>query len=312
MEDEGWVNAEKNSKFHIQAIEESKFSVIIFSKNYAHSTCHLDALIKILECHKLKKQRVLFPIFYKVQPSDVRHQRNYYHEAMTIHENRFGKESEKVQKWKAALSEVASFKGWSFENGYVHETIQEIVGLVNKNLPRYDVFLSFRGEDIRHTFTSYLYYALCKKGFKTFMDDQALERGNQISQALNYAIQESKFSIIVFSENYAYSSWCLNELVNILERKRMQNHRIWPIYYKVKPFDVWHQRNSYGKAMEKHENRFGKGSNVVQKWRLALSEVANLENWQFENGYEHKFIEQIVESIVSKVQGATLRKTHVL
>ncbi|RVW15039.1 Disease resistance-like protein DSC1 [Vitis vinifera] len=76
---------------------------------------------------------------------------------------------------------------------------------------KYDVFLSFRGEDTRKSFTDHLHTALCQKGINTFMDDQ-LRRGEQISPALLNAIEESRFSIIIFSDNYASSSWCLDEL----------------------------------------------------------------------------------------------------
>ena len=70
----------------------------------------------------------------------------------------------------------------------------------------YDVFLSFRGPDTRHSFTGALYDALSCKGLKTFMDDEGLKGGDQIKQALVNAIQESRISIIVFSVNYASST----------------------------------------------------------------------------------------------------------
>jgi hypothetical protein len=34
----------------------------------------------------------------------------------------------------------------------------------------YDVFINFRGEDTRKTFTAQLHQALCKKNIKTFID----------------------------------------------------------------------------------------------------------------------------------------------
>ncbi|RHN57761.1 putative TIR domain-containing protein [Medicago truncatula] len=70
---------------------------------------------------------------------------------------------------------------------------------VNSN--RY-VFLSFCGEDTRYSFTGFLYHALCREGFKIFMDDEGLEGGNQISQTLLKAIEKSRLSIVVLSENY--------------------------------------------------------------------------------------------------------------
>ena len=80
---------------------------------------------------------------------------------------------------------------------------------------KYNVFLSFRGEDTRYNFTSHLYEAL-RQGFKTFLDDDNLQGGDAISKQLPKAIELSMISIVVFSENYASSTWCLKELVKIL------------------------------------------------------------------------------------------------
>ena len=41
---------------------------------------------------------------------------------------------------------------------------------------KYDVFLSFRGEDTRYKFMGHLYEALIQKGIVTFKDDEKLER----------------------------------------------------------------------------------------------------------------------------------------
>ncbi|GLT68118.1 hypothetical protein SLA2020_403770 [Shorea laevis] len=57
----------------IQAIEESKISIIVLSKNYASSRWCLDELTKILECRNTREQQVL-PLFYDVDPSEVRNQ----------------------------------------------------------------------------------------------------------------------------------------------------------------------------------------------------------------------------------------------
>ena len=80
----------------------------------------------------------------------------------------------------------------------------------------YDVFLSFRGEDTRRGIISHLYEALCRQGIHTFIDDN-LPRGEKISVEIFKTIESSTTSIIVFSENYASSSWCLDELVKIIE-----------------------------------------------------------------------------------------------
>ena len=80
----------------------------------------------------------------------------------------------------------------------------------------YDVFLSFRGEDVRKSFVDFLYSALQQKGIYTFKDDEKLERGRPISPALCQAIRESRIAVTIFSESYATSSWCLDELAEMV------------------------------------------------------------------------------------------------
>nr|AFP55565.1 TIR-NBS-LRR [Rosa rugosa] len=59
---------------------------------------------------------------------------------------------------------------------------------------KYDVFLSFRGEDTRKGFTDYLYKELQRQGIRTFRDDPQLERGTAISPELLTAIEQSSFA----------------------------------------------------------------------------------------------------------------------
>lgn len=83
----------------------------------------------------------------------------------------------------------------------------------------HEVFISFRGEDTRRTFTSHLNSALRRLSIRTYIDDN-LERGDEIPEALIKAIEEAKLSVIVFSKNFANSRWCLDEVVKILECKK--------------------------------------------------------------------------------------------
>ncbi|KAK9928064.1 hypothetical protein M0R45_025218 [Rubus argutus] len=57
----------------------------------------------------------ILPIFYRVEPSDVRHRRNF-EEAFTKHENSGQHTSEKVQQWRDALENMASISGWHTQN----------------------------------------------------------------------------------------------------------------------------------------------------------------------------------------------------
>nr|KYP73394.1 TMV resistance protein N [Cajanus cajan] len=249
------------------------------------------------------KGQLVWPIYYEVEPSEVRRQSGIYGEAMSEFEQKFGHESEMVWKWRSALTEVSSLSGWVYETGYhsyEYKFIRKIVRLAVESLPRYDVFLSFSGEDTRYSFTGFLYNAFRREGFNIFMDDEGLEGGNQISETLMRAIEMSRLSIVVFSENYAYSTWCLDELAKIIECKKTKNQMVWPIFHYVEKSDVCNQTKSYGEAMAAHEERFGKDSEKVQNWRSALSEIANLDGHHFrENEYQYEFIERVVDLAIA-------------
>ncbi|XP_004289231.1 PREDICTED: TMV resistance protein N-like [Fragaria vesca subsp. vesca] len=166
----------------------------------------------------------------------------------------------------------------------------------------YDVFLSFRGVDTRKNFTGYLYTYLVQKGINTFIDDEELRKGEEISSSLLKAIQESKISILIFSENYASSWWCLDELVEILKCKELNQQLVWPVFYKVDPSDIRYQKGKYGEALAKHERIFKDNMDKVQRWRRALKEAANFSGWTFFDGrHEPNFTSKIAEEISAQV-----------
>ncbi|XP_040365115.1 disease resistance protein RPV1 isoform X2 [Rosa chinensis] len=167
----------------------------------------------------------------------------------------------------------------------------------------YDVFLSFRGEDTRKGFTDHLYVALEREGIFTFRDDEELERGKPISAKLLQAIQESRIAIVVFSRNYASSRWCLDELVKIVECMKEIGQTVLPVFYDVDPSEVRNQTEAFGKAFADHEKRFKNNLEKVERWRAALTEVANLSGFPLQNRYESEFIQGIVMKIRSDLDG---------
>ncbi|KAK1430918.1 hypothetical protein QVD17_14036 [Tagetes erecta] len=159
---------------------------------------------------------------------------------------------------------------------------------------KYDVFLSFRGEDTRKSFVDHLYHALERKSIITYKDDEKIKKGKRISDELVRATEDSKFYIIVFSKNYASSSWCLDELVKIMECQKTKERTAYPVFYDVEPTEVRKQSGAVGEAFAKHKEE------VVKKWRVALREAADLVGWELKNtfdGHEAKFIQNIVEEI---------------
>ncbi|XP_028765394.1 TMV resistance protein N-like [Neltuma alba] len=142
----------------------------------------------------------------------------------------------------------------------------------------YDVLLSFRGADTRHGFTSDLYNALRQSGIHAFMDRPGIESGDDIYGSLFQAIERSRIALVIFSENYASSGWCLNELLHIMECRTRLAQVVIPIFYGVDPSDVRHQTGTCGEAMERHEQWFRTIGNTdrVLRWRKALRAAASL------------------------------------
>ncbi|KAG4123195.1 hypothetical protein ERO13_D11G312672v2, partial [Gossypium hirsutum] len=165
---------------------------------------------------------------------------------------------------------------------------------------KYDVFLSFRGEDTRKNFTGHLYDALKSSGIVTFRDDPKLEAGEEIAPELSKAIQQSWCSVIIFSKTYAFSGWCLEELAEIAQQK-MLTDKVFPIFYHVDPSDLRNQKEKVEEAFAKHEERYKEDKDKIQKWRNALTEVAKIKGWHLHNGNEPEFIGDIVRKISAKL-----------
>ncbi|CAN6564218.1 unnamed protein product [Malus baccata var. baccata] len=176
----------------------------------------------------------------------------------------------------------------------------------------YDLFLSFRGEDTRNGFTGHLHAALKDRGYQAYMDQDDLKRGEEIKEELFRAIEGSRFSIIVFSKRYADSSWCLDELVKILECRSKLGRHVLPIFYHVDPSHVRKQDGDLAEAFLKHEEGIGEETDGkkredkqerVKQWRKALTEAANLSGHHLhitDNGREANLIREIVDNIITK------------
>ncbi|CAI9303588.1 unnamed protein product [Lactuca saligna] len=159
----------------------------------------------------------------------------------------------------------------------------------------YDVLLSFGGKDNRTNFIDHLYHALLDRNIRTYKDDEEINKGNRINDELMESIEASKYFIIVFSKNYASSSWCLDELVKIMDCHKTTKHTAYPVFYDVEPTKVRKQSREVGEAFARHEKE-----EAVGKWRKALKEAADLAGWELKNtagGHEAKCIRQIVEKV---------------
>ncbi|XP_024162073.1 disease resistance protein RPV1-like [Rosa chinensis] len=168
----------------------------------------------------------------------------------------------------------------------------------------HDAFLSFRGADTRQTFTGHLYSNLVNKGINTFIDND-FTRGEDIRKELLEVIEGSRISIVVFSANYASSKWCLDELAKIFQCKESKQQIVFPIFYKVDPSDIRHQKGQVGDAIA-HLSKYKDNLKKVEGWRAALTQAATLSGWHImDGGHEANVIDEIVKEISTKIMKCT-------
>ncbi|CAL8107446.1 unnamed protein product [Prunus armeniaca] len=176
----------------------------------------------------------------------------------------------------------------------------------------YDVFLSFRGEDTRKTFTDHLYWRLKHARVDVFTDENEIRRGEIIPDELKQIIERSRISVIIFSRRYADSIWCLEELEKIMECRRTLGQMVLPIFYDVDAEDVRKQTGSFAEAFQTHEVRFHGVKDKEEKirsWRKSLTEAAGLDGglvFSKIDGYEGVFIRKIIDDINRKLKSTCL------
>ncbi|XP_030949002.1 TMV resistance protein N-like [Quercus lobata] len=142
----------------------------------------------------------------------------------------------------------------------------------------YDVFLSFNRED--ESFASELYDALAEEGIKICRDDDiVLDKETALWSKIFTAIENSRFSVIILYEKYAFSDWCLEKLAKIVECQNEIGQTILPVLLDVYPSEVRNQTGKFGEAFELQVEYFEENLEVVKKLRAALIEVSNIPGW---------------------------------
>ncbi|GLT33293.1 hypothetical protein SLA2020_078950 [Shorea laevis] len=165
---------------------------------------------------------------------------------------------------------------------------------------KYDLFISYRSKDVRHNFLTHLRCALKKGGFRVFVDENDIQRGCDIATELPKAIQQSRIALVLLSENYAGSGWCLDELVNILDCRERLGQIVLPIFFHVRPSNVRHQNGRFGDAFARlHEAP----AEEMEKRKNALYHITNLAGFNLGdvNGDKAELIEKIIKDLQKKL-----------
>ncbi|XP_027908548.1 TMV resistance protein N-like [Vigna unguiculata] len=168
----------------------------------------------------------------------------------------------------------------------------------------YDVFINFRGEDTRRNFVSHLYSALKDSGVNAFLDDEKLDKGGDLKSELLHAIEGSQITIVVFSQNYIHSTWCLDELHKIMECNAFRGQVVMPVFYDIGPsFLRDTQHISFEVISDQHSR--------IKQWKKALTQAANLAGWDLRNyRNENDVMKEIVCEVLKRLDRTYLSITN--
>ncbi|KAL8258355.1 hypothetical protein R6Q59_030396 [Mikania micrantha] len=143
------TSGESITSLLIKNIQKSRIAVIIFSKNYAASSVCLDELAFIMK-NRDEQGQILMPIFYDVEPSEVREQTGHYREALRNYEYN----KNKVQSWREALTRAGGLPGWECSNR--HDVIYMIIKICDDILVILSSDLSISEESCETSTNTYL------------------------------------------------------------------------------------------------------------------------------------------------------------
>ncbi|KFK22483.1 hypothetical protein AALP_AAs46524U000200 [Arabis alpina] len=161
---------------------------------------------------------------------------------------------------------------------------------------KYDVFPSFSGEDVRKSFLSHLLHAFKRIAIISFIDN-GIERSHLIADELLLAIRQSRISIVIFSNKYVSSTWCLNELAEIHDCHEESDQMVIPIFYEVDPSHVRKQTGEFGKAFDMTCK--GKTEDHIERWKKALAKVAGLAGYDSQNWKDEAEAIELISTDVS-------------
>ena len=123
---------------------------------------------------------------------------------------------------------------------------------------------------------SFLEKDLSAAGLRAFLDCKSIDMGEDSWECIEHAIKRSPVAVVVFSERFADSVWCLRELHAMLH---MSSATVLPVFYNVQPWEVrfpeeGRLKGGFEKLCERHPKE------VIDEWREDLEHASKLMGWE--------------------------------
>ncbi|KFK28628.1 hypothetical protein AALP_AA7G024300 [Arabis alpina] len=160
------------------------------------------------------------------------------------------------------------------------------------------VFISLGGMDVGNDFLSLVEEAFINKNINVYCNT---ERGYTYLQPLFFKrIEKMVLAVVIFSDRYTSSKWCLNELVRINKRMIEGKLHVIPIFYNVDVENVKILAGKFGYNFRETTSKYGDcaGLWLINKWEKALKSIPQKFGLSsFDYRCENDFINAIVEEV---------------
>ncbi|CAN1730121.1 Disease resistance-like protein DSC1 [Linum perenne] len=161
------------------------------------------------------------------------------------------------------------------------------------------VFLNYCHEDTGNGFVSHLSTALVCKGIPVSPIGKYSEmrKSTTTTSIVSSAIKKAKLSILIISNRYAQTQYCLDELVLIIKEMENNSQIVIPVFYHVNTTDIEEVNGVFGEAFDQFAE--SQSSSRKAEWSAALVASANVTGkviiWP--NQKESDSVEEIVAQV---------------
>ncbi|XP_022641628.1 disease resistance protein ADR2-like [Vigna radiata var. radiata] len=151
-------NAVKSTHIQQPIHSHCRVAIVVFTQTYSQSAWCLHQLHHIINWHETYCRHVL-PVYYEIQPSDVRLQKGDFGKAFKATAQQTFSEQELehgMSRWSHALTKAANFFGWDESNHrsdaeLVDKIVKSVVNLLVLSATKFPVGLQSRVEDLIRT-----------------------------------------------------------------------------------------------------------------------------------------------------------------
>ncbi|CAH8312678.1 unnamed protein product [Eruca vesicaria subsp. sativa] len=163
--------------------------------------------------------------------------------------------------------------------------------------PRPQLFVNFWGNELSNGFVSHVVKALEDAGVNVFKDSNELKVRD--TETIIKKIDNSKIALVIFSDRFSESEWCLNEVVRMANRVKDSKLRVIPVFYRVSTYDVKNFKGKFGSAFEETvQKQSAEVKHVAELWMGSVKSVSSKPGLTSEiHSVDSNLVDAIVEDV---------------